>query len=234
LISTDVYHQEYIPLERVQNVIWAAQECGIPYYVSLVTENESDAAYLQINAEILKSTPPENIRTGITFPVGRASELASELRYSLDDHSPKGVCQAASSPCIFPDGKVYGCIGPLLELRHEHPLLLGSLRASPMPEIFDRAETNVVLHALRLWGPQRLISMLQDAGLGDRLPRQYVAGSICNACYSMLSDAVVRKWLAQLEVDTEFRRKVAYGRLYHLDEPAMLEMCGFPMLTAAD
>ena len=226
-ISTDIYHQKFVPFEHVRNAVWAAQECGIPHYITITTENKSDVDYLRVNSEVLKLTGPENIRTGITFPVGRAAQMQVPLAYKIGDGPPKEACQAASSPCIFPDGRVYGCIGPLIELEHDHPLLLGNLREASVAEVFDRSETNVVLHALRLWGPSRLISLLQEAGLSRYLPTEYVAGSICNACYSLLSNAKVREWLSQLEQDAEFRRKVAYGRLYYLDETGMLDLGGF-------
>ncbi len=226
-ISTDLYHQKYVPFENVQNAIWATQECGIPHYVAIVTENKGDADYQRVKSELLRLTAPENIRTSVTFPVGRASQLTSQLRYSLGTEPPKEACQAASSPCIFPDARVYGCIGPLIDLQHEHPLLLGNLREASMAEIFDGSETNVVLHALRLWGPKRLISMLREAGLSHHLPKDYVLDSVCNACYSVLSDAAVRDWVRQLQQDAEFRRKVAYGRLYYLNETGMLELGGF-------
>ena len=226
-ISTDVYHQEYVPFERAKNAIRAAQECGIPYYVSIVTEDRNSAEYQQVSSQLLELTPPETLRTGITFPVGRAAQMESQLRYRLSDEPPKEACQAASSPCIFPDGRVYGCIGPLIGFEHQHPLLLGNLRESSLADILDRAETNVVLHALRLWGPRRLISMLQESGLSAHVPASYVEGSVCNACYQLLSDPVVREWLSRLEQDTDFRRKVAYGRLYYLNETGMLEFGGF-------
>jgi MoaA/NifB/PqqE/SkfB family radical SAM enzyme len=229
-VSTDVYHQKFVPFETVQNAIWATRECGIPYYVSIVTDSEDDADFQRVKSEILKTSGPENIRTGITFPVGRASRMKSQLRYILSDQPPREACQAASSPCIFPDGRVYGCIGPLIELQHEHPLLLGNLRESPLHELLDSSETNVVLHALRLWGPKRLISMLRDAGLSRHLPSEYVSGSVCGACFSLLSDAAVRDWLRELEKDAEFRQKVAYARLYYLNETAMVEFGG-PELT---
>lgn len=226
-ISTDVYHQHYVPFEHVKNAIWAAQQCGIPYYISVVTDNKRDPEYQRVNSELLQLTDQENIRTGITFPLGRASQMISQLRFGLSDEPPKEACQAASSPCIFPDARVYGCIGPLIELQHKHPLLLGNLRESSVADIFDRAETSVALHALRLWGPNRLISLLREAGLGQHLPKSYIEDSVCNACYNLLSDAVVRGWLCQLEQDAEFRRKVAYGRLYYLNETGMLELGGF-------
>ena len=226
-ISTDSYHQEYVPFDRVKNAIWAARDCGIPYYISVVTEDESAPEYKRLTSELVQITAPGSIRTGITFPLGRAAEVSAQLRYRNTDQAPKEACQAASSPCIFPDARVYGCIGPLIDLRHDHPLLLGNLRESSVSEIFDRAETSVGLHALRLWGPRRLISMLREAGLGDHVPKTYIEGSVCNACYQLLSDSVVRTWLRDLQNDADFRQKVAYGRLYYLNETGMLEFGGF-------
>jgi MoaA/NifB/PqqE/SkfB family radical SAM enzyme len=226
-VSTDLYHQVYIPFENVKNAIRATKELGIPHYISIITDNKKSREYQQLNAEILQLTEPENLRVGITFPVGRASELKSELKYKLAITPPKEVCGAASSPCIFPDGRVYGCIGPLIDLHDDHPLYLGNLNENSVAEVFDKAETNVLLHALRLWGPKKLVSILREAGLGQYLPPKYVSGSVCNACYDLMSRSVLRDWLGRLEQDPEFRRKVAYGRLFHLNEPGMLELSGY-------
>jgi len=226
-ISTDLYHQKFVPFENVQNAVWAAEECGIPYYISVITDNKSDPGYLRMNAEVLKLTEPKNVRTGITFPVGRAAQMKADLRYILGDEPCPEVCQASSSPCIFPDGRVYGCIGPLFELKEDQPLFLGNLHESSVAEIFDRSETNAILHALRLWGPARLLSWLREADIGEPLPEKFVSGSICYACHSVLSVPAARQWLHRLEQDTEFRRKVAYGRLHYLNETGMLEIDGY-------
>jgi len=226
-ISTDLYHQKFVSFENVRNAVWAAQECAVPYYVTVITDNKSDPDYLKIHANLLELAGEDKIRTGITFPVGRAAEIKGDLRYLLSREPCPEVCQASSSPCIFPDGRVYGCIGPLFELQEEQPLYLGNLRHSSVAEVFDRSETNAVLHALRLWGPARFLAWLQEAGLGEYVPKEFVAGSICQACHSVLSAEPVRRWLRELEQDPEFRRKVAYGRLYFLDEPGMLELGGY-------
>ncbi len=227
-ISTDLYHQKFVPFENVKNAIWAAQECNIPFYVSLVTDNMADPDYQRVHTEILKLVDdPEKIRTGIIFPVGRATDIKDDMRYSMSSEPCPEVCQASSSPCIFPDGRVYGCIGPLIDLQEQQPLYLGNLREHSVAEIFDRSETNAILHALRLWGPARFLSWLREAGMGDHLPTVFVSGDICQMCHAILSDPAVREWLHQLEQDTEFRRKVAYGRLYYLEETGMVELNGY-------
>lgn len=226
-ISTDVYHQSFVPFEQVENVIHACKDRSIPYYVSIVTESEDSAEYQRIRAAVLETTAPAAIRTGVTFPVGRAEQIKDRLRYPLTEDPPREACQASSSPCIFPEGRVYGCIGPLLELRGAHPLLVGNVREQSVAEVFDAAETNVVLHALRLWGPSRLVAMLRGTPLASRLPVKYVAGSVCNACHALFSEDALRERLMELQEDAEFHRVVAYARLHYLDESRMLELGGF-------
>jgi len=68
--------------------------------------------------------------------------------------------------------------------------------------------------------------MLREAGLSRYLPFEYVTDSVCSACYNLMSNPAVRDWLRELENDVEFRRKVAYGRLYYLNETGMLEFSG--------
>jgi organic radical activating enzyme len=224
--STDAYHQEYVPFANVRNALGAASELSIPAYVTVITDSRADPAFQRTEAELLTLTAAENVRTGLTFPVGRAADRQDGLHQPLAPQPCRDVCQAASSPCIFPDGRVYGCIGPLFELGENQPLFLGNARQQSLADIFDRAETNAVLHALRLWGPARLIARMREAGLGERLPQAFVADSICSACHSALSRPAVREWLQGLEQDGAFRRQVAYGRLHYLGESQMLELSG--------
>ncbi len=105
-ISTDLYHQKFVPFENVKNAMWAAQECNIPFYVSVTTGNIADPDYQRVHTELLKLADLEKIRTGITFPVWRAADIKDDLRYSLSSEPCPEVCQASSSPYIFPDGRV--------------------------------------------------------------------------------------------------------------------------------
>jgi hypothetical protein len=98
---------------------------------------------------------------------------------------------------------------------------LGNLRERSLHEIFDDAESNPVLHAIRIWGPWKLISMIKDSDWGINLPKEYVKNSVCYACYAIMSDPEIVKFLKDLKNDTEFTRKVAYGRVYYLKETIM-------------
>jgi organic radical activating enzyme len=225
-ISTDVYHQLAIPFERVVNAIKAVRACQIPYTLAVCTENEKDPGYLALMERLTALVDRSLIYTSITFPVGRAAETVDRASYSASAEPPLSACTAGSAPIILPDGRVLACIGPLIQLETPHPLLLGSLRAEPLAAIFDRAETNPILHAIRIWGPHVLIKLAAEAGLGDYLPKVYFGNSVCNACYDLMASPQIVAFLEDLSRDPAFQRKVAYARVYYLKETEMVASLG--------
>lgn len=225
-ISCDVYHQRNIPFERVENAILAAQECQIPYTVAVCTDNYEDSEYQLLLERLTAITSTDSILTAITFPAGRALKSADLLKYQTTDTPPISACAAGSSPIVFPDGRVIACIGPVIDLASSHPLVLGNMRNEPLSSILDRAQINPILHAIRLWGPRKLISMAEKAGLGQYLPQTYIEGSVCHACYGLMASDKLVEFVNQLAEDSQFQRKVAYGRLYYLGESEMLQLMG--------
>jgi MoaA/NifB/PqqE/SkfB family radical SAM enzyme len=223
-ISTDVHHQESIPLENVKNAVFAAEECGIPYHIAVCTENEDDEEYMEMMERLKEIVDDDLIKTAITFPAGRALKEIDALKYQTTTEPPISACSAGSSPIIFPDGRVIACIGPVIDLKSDHPLILGNLRNNSLEEILDKAELNSILHAIRIWGPKKLISLIQENGLQEHLPERYIRNSVCNACYSLMSNDVIVRFLKELSRDFEFRRKIGYARVYYLNETRMVEL----------
>lgn len=223
-ISADSYHQETIPFERVKNAILAAQECNIPYNIAVCTENEDDDEHKKLLNKLLEITEMDTINVAVTFPAGRALKKLGILKHKTTEDPPISACSAGSSPIVFPDGKVIACIGPVIDLPSSHPLVLGNLRKNSLNEILDNAELNPILHAIRIWGPKKLISIIKDAGLGRYLPERYIKDSVCNACYQLMSNSKIVEFLARLAENLEFRRNIAYARVYYLKETMMAEL----------
>ncbi len=225
-VSTDVYHQQAIPIERVKNAVLAAQECERACQVSLCTESEKDPEYQSILEQVHTFADKEQIEVALTFPVGRAAQTVLRSKYERSIRPPQAACVSGGSPIVFPDGRIVACIGPIIGLpkTRAYPLALGTLRALTLAEILDEAETNAVLHAVRVWGPRKLIALLQAAGYGDLLPSEYIQNSVCNTCYALMSNPKIAASLATLQSDFEFMRQVAYGRVYYLRENRMVEL----------
>lgn len=223
-ISTDVHHQQHIPFDWVRNAVRAAEQCDMLYSIAVCTESEDDPKYQNVLKQLQTITTPRAILTAITFPAGRALVGLTGSKYQRSEEPPVSACPAGSSPIIFPDGRVMACIGPVITLGCSHPLLLGNLRESSLDAILDRAEVNPVLHAIRVWGPRKLIAMVNEAGLGEHLPRTYIKDSMCNACYALMSNHAIRQFLAECAGDPLFLRRVAYARQYYLNETKMVEL----------
>ena len=225
-ISCDAYHQQAIPFERVRNAISAAEKLDLPFNIAVCTENEEDPAYLLIISRLREIVEADKINTAVVFPAGRALEQICEFRHELVDEPPRSACAAGSSPIVFPDGKVIACIGPVIDLPTHHPLVLGNLRKDSLEVILDRAETNAILHAIRVWGPRKLISILHESNRHAPLPEKYVKDSVCCACYSLMTEPTTVAFLEQLAADVLFQRKIAYARVFYLQESRMAEILG--------
>ena len=85
---------------------------------------------------------------------------------------------------------------------------------------------NPVLHAIRVWGPYKLVSLLRENGWEALLPKEYIRDCICDVCYKLLSDERIVSALTDFLQDEQTRRAIAYGRVYYLKEATMAERYG--------
>jgi hypothetical protein len=225
-ISTDEFHQKFIPFEKIRNAAYAAEKCKIVYSFAICTPDFNDPNYLKIMEEISEITDGDHrkIRISVTFPVGRAEKRSKGFKYKMTFQPPIGACRMACSPIVFPDGKVMGCIGPVIGLDTNHPLVLGNLKKNSLTEILDKAEMDTALHTIRIWGPHKLISKLKEYSNKLALPKNFIDECTCDICYQIFKDQKLINILNLIQSeDDEFREKVAYGRFFYLDETKMLE-----------
>ncbi len=221
-ISTDIYHQEFISFDRVANAIRAAEIVHVPIQISVCTENREDPGYQEIMRKLLQIVHKDTIDTVSTFSAGRASTMITP-EYRRDINPPKSACMAAGSPIIFPDGRVIACIGPLINLTSDHHLLLGNLREDTLNDILNRAQMNPVLHAIRIWGPHRLLELLGKRS-GATLLDKFIENNVCDICYRLFSNREYKSLIESLAEDREFIQMIAYARAFYLRENDMLEL----------
>ena len=223
-ISTDIYHQKTIPFDFVHNALVAARELGRLYNIAVCTDSRDEPGYRKIVRDLYAIGETDTLRISIIFPVGRAQRKAKLFSYQFTPAPPDGACGMASSPVVFPNGDVVACIGPPLTLSREQPMYLGNALEEPLSDIFDRAESNLVLHTIRAWGPQRLVSLLEEHGYGALLPDRYISGCACDVCYKLLSDRRIVPALDEIYRDPGLQELVAYARLYYLNETRLAEV----------
>jgi organic radical activating enzyme len=221
-ISADRHHQNFIPFERVKNTVIAAQQCGLPYRILVTTEDETSREFKTFQAKIERLCPPENIQLTTTFLAGRATDEIDKSGQRTSSTPCDSKCGAAGSPVLFPDGRVIACIGALIALPTQHPLVLGTLRQDSLADILDKSEGNTILHSLRVWGPGKLVSLIRDTYGDSDLPDEFIDNAICDPCYKIMSNKKLLKKVEELANDPMYIRTVAYGRAFHLKENEML------------
>lgn len=217
-ISTDIYHQKSIPILNVKNAVIAAKACDIPFGINICTDSKEDLRYLEILKELSTFADKDNITTALISPVGRAASTTLSKKFQYCKEPPEFACSAASIPVIFPDGNVYGCNGPFITLPPFNPMLLGNINCESINDIFDRAQKNPVLHAIRIWGPKRIVEILQENDMGEYLPNKYIAGSLCNVCYDIFKEPEICRYLEREMNNQKFVKYISAGREYYLDE----------------
>jgi MoaA/NifB/PqqE/SkfB family radical SAM enzyme len=225
-ISTDKYHVKDIPFERVKNAIAAVEKVGKEYSVIVCTESSEDAEYRELIEKLLNITKEENINTTVTFPFGRAFNIIEEGIFSKSPQPPACACITGGSPIIFPNGDVIGCIGPVINISKEHPLKYGNLFKYSLEDILNSAEKNVVLHTIRIWGPHKLVSIIQNSEYRKYLPNEYISDFICHTCYNLLNNDKLFNFYNDLQKSEEYAEMIAYARIYYLKETQMAEMMG--------
>jgi organic radical activating enzyme len=221
-LSTDADHQLFIGIENIRNAIWAARKLGLEYNVAMTMESEQDPAFKELLDNLLDIVEPENIQSTITIPAGRSLLGDSERSWSFSPDPSQAACSMASYPILFPNGDVIACIGPPITFKKPHPLYLGNLNGETLQAIFDRANGDALLHAIRVFGPAELLAALNADPTFPPIRHQYVAELACDVCIKLFSDPEVVARLEALKGDPSFKEKVAYGRLYYLAEDAML------------
>jgi MoaA/NifB/PqqE/SkfB family radical SAM enzyme len=217
--STDEYHQKAVPIEYVENAIWAAKMNLRLYNIGVCTDNREDLEFKKTIKLLREMGEEDNTRVAFTFPVGRGQTC--DLSHKTSSEPSAGGCSMAGSPIIFPNGKVIACIGPVITLPPGHPLFLGDLKKESLNDILERAEMNPILHIIRIWGPKRLFLLLKEQHYDNLLPTNYVEESICDCCYKLLSDKKIVDVLEDVIIDKKLIELTAYGRLNYFNEPTM-------------
>jgi hypothetical protein len=208
----------------VKNAIWAAKKLGKLYNVAVATRNESDPEYLSLMDQLLEITDKEFISIAIILPIGRAEAEADSKDYKLSSEPSPAACSMASFPVILPNGNVFACVGPPITLPRFNPLYLGSLLTESVDEIFERAETNCILHTVRTFGPKVLVELLKENGYGKVLPDNYITEATCDVCYKIFSNETICNLVKEaISKDEKFKLKTSYGRYYYLNESDMIK-----------
>lgn len=189
-VSADAFHEPFVPLGHVRNALLAALEQGIhPSLMVRVFDQSGDPflerLYRGLGEPLLRRVSLDLAGIG---PVGRAAELAvppaAQRRPSRA--FPAGACDFAHQPLVTHDGTLLVCCNQRVARKYK-PLQLGNLEDTSLEELTRAAHENLLLQALRVWGPRELAEWLVADGLGGRLQGSYRGNDLCSLCEDVVS-----------------------------------------------
>lgn len=220
-ISTDLLHERFIPLGHIHNAIIAADLLGRSYEVTVTSDDEHGEAHRSFMRRLHRIVDPAHIKTRPIYPAGRARMHEGGLQAGKAAEPSGAACPAPGKPLILPDGRVLACTGPLLKRHKSSPLSLGNLKKESLSSVLDRAESDRILRLIRAWGPHRLVSLLDKAGHGELLPKEYLCGSGCDICNKLLFNRRLVGSLLEILDRPEFETQGRHRRMHRLDSGGM-------------
>ncbi len=181
-VSMDIFHQEYVPLENIRNIITSSKEIGLFCQTQCVVTRSS---------EHLKDILPQLEEAALLIrfieipcvPVGRASRKIAPTDFIYRNGIPEHSCRLMNDLTVLPNGEVYPCCS---QGGFTPPLRLGSATDMPLAQLVERFQEDALYRRLLQSGPAWFLRAVQEAGLSSRLQQRYV--DVCHLCHDLLSD----------------------------------------------
>jgi MoaA/NifB/PqqE/SkfB family radical SAM enzyme len=183
-LSTDTFHEEFIPVKKVVNAARAAEHLKIPYLVRATMKTGDTEEGMR---EWLKEAGLPNLNVIQFAPVmyiGGATEKMSPEEFP--DQNPAVPCLSLRTPFILPGGDLYACCGEAGNIEGKHPLYLGNLKETNLKTLMSKYETSPFLKALYTIGPRAMFDLLKEK---PKTPRdELLLRSPCGTCRLLFED----------------------------------------------
>lgn len=225
-VSTDKFHQEFIPINNISNVINACDEFGIKCVVRVSYLSDPGAEMEIIRSQLLALDNKYDLSEQPIQSIGRAEKCIDFQKgyYSESQHS---YCEAPDSPFILTNGDLVACCGRAIVWKRPNPLILGNIYESRLEVIWEKAENNILIHLLRLRGPGELIRQIEEIALKEKIgTRTRIEASgcdMCSLCKTVMCKEENEEFLKLISESRENYHAIALIRLIELGEISMIE-----------
>jgi hypothetical protein len=233
-ISTDSFHQEFVPVENVKNAILACHQLKIKCLVRIAYLHDPVSEIGAIEEQLKDVQELYQINHQPVLPSGRATtQIDRELIYAYNIENV--LCGGLGRLLVTPDGRVFACCGPAVCWKGDHHLCHGNIRHERLDVILQWAERDPVMRMLRRWGHIRLLELIQRQATIENhvliMPSISEMTGICSLCEYIFTDANAT-WLLKRVVqdmedstpDTSMEQVVDYLRCTGGFAPALQEV----------
>ena len=193
-ISTDTYHDPYIPFERVLTAVEASVELGLLTAVELTLVRKNPALGDVFKA-LQRFVPQVRIYTNGTLPTGAAQMLPEEVFLTRSVSEFRGAgCAQAKSLFIDTDGGAYYCCNyprglPGGERADVSLYCVGNVYRDSIAGVMENMKRSPVSRILVEKGPNGLLELLRESYGSEEVDRLHKPQprycGLCDFCYSV-------------------------------------------------
>jgi hypothetical protein len=221
-ISTDLFHEEFVPLPHLRYAAEAAVERGLDVAFQIVDDDPEHSEFMRrFEREVgYDLAGPDQI---YITPLGRVGRATTEVEPPLVQIKRGGVapdlsaiedvpCPWLGTPWLHEDGVVTACPNLDVHKKAAHPLQLGRLHDATFEALSARADRDSYLQALRVLGPRGLAENFPVEEWGwDRAA--FKGTTACELCHSLASTPELPARLREAAVAEELSGRIAALRL---------------------
>lgn len=193
-ISADYYHQKFIPLASVENVIYSANKLGINTYVvgSFLDPNDNMNNYIKN----VPKTKYINFISKYVSKVGGAKKWdISQKQYGLNLDIKNFTCyrRIHHDIAVWNDGSVYPCCSTFN--RDTPGIKIGNIFEESLSAIYEKLNTSSKYKILKRDGFGKLYEIVKkyDPELHNKLPSTSQCVGPCSLCNSIFSNTNLTK-----------------------------------------
>jgi hypothetical protein len=204
ILSTDIYHAEWLSTEKLINAASASVACARLVDVYTVTPFGLPDAFTDgLDERLAAAGLAGRVRRfhSELGPTGRAIPLPDEELAPWQAEPAAGCCNLMNRPTVLENSTVLACCNtPAAEGCADSPLILGDIGETPLDRVLARVADDPLLKAIRVLGPAQLLNLLGSDGQAV-LRESYRSGDMCTLCTDMMTDpaivALLRERLSQ-------------------------------------
>jgi MoaA/NifB/PqqE/SkfB family radical SAM enzyme len=224
-VSTDSFHQEFVPADRIRNIIESCRELGIKCVVRISYLNDPVSEIGTIKEQLAGLDGLYTIVAIPVAPFGRATALKET--HSIYSYDPRGIpCCGADDPVIDANGDVKFCPGGLFSHPENRLLKVGNIYDETLAEIKKSADLNPIVQTLRLHGPSGLVRLVRNQAKKDGVPfippQTEEMRDLCSLCEYVIANPNNAKTLQRAIRDPEVYHEIALASSKEFGETSML------------
>jgi len=190
VISTDAFHEEFVPVQNVRTLIRACKATGVQPQIQTVSTKSSFEHTDRIVSELGEDKVDVQVLYGALQPAGMARHSIHLDEYFTHKLNSL-VCPFPSTLFIASDGRAKPCCAPGCT---DIPFDFGNVHEDSISDIIQNIQNNKLMRMITSGGFHKLLEIAKKEK-GYMQLEKYVC--VCHLCYDLLNDYEQFKYLEQ-------------------------------------